>query len=240
MSTVLVLGGTGKTGRLLLAQLLAGDHHVRAVVRSRERLDADVAGHPRLTVIEASLLELSDEELSGLVSGCDAVVSCLGHNGNLKGIFGAPRRLCTDAARRVCEAIERNGSSRLIPFILMSTVLVRNDDLGELRGWFDRGVLLALRLVLPPHRDNELAADYLLRTIGKENRRVEWCCVRPGLLIDAEISAYEVAASPVAGILAGRQTSRANVAAFMTELIDNPDTWRAWTCAMPVVLNAEA
>ncbi len=38
MNTVLILGGTGATGKLLCAQLLARGVNVRAVVRSASRL----------------------------------------------------------------------------------------------------------------------------------------------------------------------------------------------------------
>ncbi|PKQ19187.1 MAG: hypothetical protein CVT66_11340 [Actinobacteria bacterium HGW-Actinobacteria-6] len=61
--------------------------NVVAIVRSAHRLPAGVAEKPGLTVIEANLLSLGDEELARHVSGCDAVISCLGHVINLKGIF---------------------------------------------------------------------------------------------------------------------------------------------------------
>jgi len=35
------------------------------------------------------------------VAGCDAVASCLGHNLTFKRLFGKPRRLVTDAVRRL-------------------------------------------------------------------------------------------------------------------------------------------
>ena len=52
----LLLGGTGRTGGRVLQQLLGRGVHVRAVVRSAERLPAGVTDDPRLTVVEADLL----------------------------------------------------------------------------------------------------------------------------------------------------------------------------------------
>jgi hypothetical protein len=52
--------------------------------------------NPNLTLTEASLLDLTDDELAGQPKDCDAVVSCLGHVMDFDGIFGEPRRLCTD------------------------------------------------------------------------------------------------------------------------------------------------
>ena len=56
--TVLLVGGTGRTGRRVLQQLLDRGVSVRAIVRSGGKLPPDVAGNPNLTVIEASLLSL--------------------------------------------------------------------------------------------------------------------------------------------------------------------------------------
>jgi uncharacterized protein YbjT (DUF2867 family) len=103
---VLILGGTGRTGGRVVEQLLGRGIRVRVVVRSAERLPASVADNPKLSVLEADLLALTDEELASLVSGCDAAISCLGHNLNLKGVYGAPRDLVTQATRRVCRAIQ--------------------------------------------------------------------------------------------------------------------------------------
>ena len=111
MTTILVAGATGNTGRPLVEQSLALGHTVRVIVRSRQRLPAAVLEHPNITVIEASILDLSDEQMAEFVKGCDSVVSCLGHVISFKGIFGAPRKLCTDATRRLCAAIETNRPS---------------------------------------------------------------------------------------------------------------------------------
>jgi nucleoside-diphosphate-sugar epimerase len=54
--TVLLVGGTGRTGRRVLEQLLSREVNVHAIVRSAGRLPAGVATNPRLTVVEADLL----------------------------------------------------------------------------------------------------------------------------------------------------------------------------------------
>ena len=46
-----------------------------------------------------------EDELRAHLKDCDAVVSCLGHNLSLGGIWGAPYRLCTDTTRRVSASI---------------------------------------------------------------------------------------------------------------------------------------
>ena len=235
----LVVGATGMTGRSLVEQLLAREHRLRVVVRSRERLPAAVLDNPNLTVTEASLLDLRDEQMAEQVAGCEAVVSCLGHVMSFRGIFGDPRKLCTDATRRLCDAIRKSDPPTPRKFILMNTVGVRNPDLDERRTRFERGLLGLLRHTLPPQRDNETAAEYLHRNVGRGDAHIEWCSVRPDSLIDAELSRYEVGESPSTGILSGRPTARANVAHFMAELIDDDELWRTWRFRMPVIMNSE-
>ena len=92
---------------------------------------------------------------------------------------------------------------------------------------------------LPPHRDNETAAEHLQHNIGKDNQHIGWCSVRPDSLIDAEISSYDIVASPVTGIFTGRLTTRANVAHFMAELIDDEKLWNTWQFKMPVIMNSK-
>ncbi len=238
--TILVVGATGKTGRPLVEQLLGKNHKVRVIVRSSHKLAADVLENPNTTVIEASVLDLTDEELAEHVRGCDVVVSCLGHVPNFKGIFGEPRKLCTDATRRLCNAIEKNRLPKPTKFILMNTVGVRNLDLGEERAWLERGLLTLLRHTVPPQRDNETAAEHLHSTVGKENKHVEWCIIRPDSLIDAEVSPYDIKESPVTGLFTGCPTTRSNVAQFMTELIENAELWSTWMFRMPVIMNSKS
>lgn len=41
-----------------------------------------------------------------------------------------------------------------------------------------------LRLLIPPHKDNEDAADYLCTTTSQNARTIEWVIVRPDGLIN--------------------------------------------------------
>jgi hypothetical protein len=52
---------------------------------------------------------LDDEAFTRLFDGCDAVLSCLGHNLSVRGMFGKPRALVTQAARRVCRSAAGSG-----------------------------------------------------------------------------------------------------------------------------------
>ena len=240
--TTLVVGASGATGRQLVAQLLNQGQHVKAIVRSAEKLPEAIKNESRLTIIKASILELSEAEMAEHVAGCDAVASCLGHNLTLKGIYGKPRRLVTDATRRLCNAINANTPKKPIKYVLMNTSGNRNRDLDEPISFGQKCVIALLRLLLPPHIDNEKAADYLRTNIGQNHAMVEWVAVRPdGLIDEPMVTEYEVHPSPIrSAIFDAGKVSRINVAHFMATLIDNDDLWQKWKGQMPVIYSRGA
>lgn len=236
--TTLVVGASGATGRLLVEQLLNRGQNVKAIVRSPDKLPEVLRKNDHLTVISASILELSDAEIAQHVNGCDAVASCLGHNLNLKGIYGHPRRLVTDATRRLCNAIKTNKSAKPTKFVLMNTTGNSNRDLSEPISLAQRFVIGLIRLLLPPQVDNEQAADYLRTQIGQNDKDIEWVAVRPDSLKDAsEVTAYEVHPSPTRSIFNPGVTSRINVGHFVADLITDDGTWNKWKGRMPVIYN---
>ncbi|MFK7803392.1 MAG: NAD(P)-dependent oxidoreductase [Anaerolineae bacterium] len=235
----LIVGATGATGRLLVEELINRGHLVKVIVRSAARLPDTVKNHPNLSVIEASLLDLTDAELTQHLQGIDAVASCLGHNLTFKGLYGHPRRLVTDATRRLCEAIRRNNPEKPVKFVLMNTTGNRNLDLNESISLAEKAVVGLLRLLLPPHSDNEQAAGYLSKVVGQHDQQVEWVAVRPDGLLDIDtVSEYEIHPSPiVSAIFGGGKTSRINVAHFKADLITSDSSWAQWKGQMPVIYN---
>jgi nucleoside-diphosphate-sugar epimerase len=238
--TIFVVGATGATGRLLVTELLDRGATVRVVVRDASRLDESLRLMPGLSVIEASISDLGDDEIRELVAGCQAAASCLGHNLTLKGLFGPPHRLVTDATRRICVALRAEEGAEPRRFVLMNTTVVRNPDLNERISIAQRLVILALRLLLPLHADNEAAALYLRRGIGPSDPDLEWVAVRPdGLIDDDRVSEYDVHPSPIrSAIFDAGQTSRINVAHFMASLMTDSDLWARWKGRTPVIYNA--
>lgn len=239
--TTLVVGANGATGRLLVEQMLERGQHVRIIVRSTPNLPDNIRSHDNLSVIHASLLDLSDNEMAQHVSECDAIASCLGHNLNFKGIFAPPRRLVTDATRRLCRAVKANKSKEPVKFVLMNTAGNSNRDLDEQISFVQKGVIGLLRLLLPPHVDNENAADYLRTQIGQNDEVIEWAVVRPDNLKDeTQTTEFAVHPSPIrSAIFDAGVTSRINVGCFMADLISDDDTWKEWKGKMPVIYNKE-
>lgn len=239
--TTLVVGATGATGRLLVKQLLKEGVEVRVIVRYPEKLDETIKNNDGLSIIKASVSNLSINELAKHVSGCSAVASCLGHNLSFKGVYGKPRKLVADAVRKLAEAISSTNSDRKTKFVLMNTTGNRNVDLNEKISFGEHLVIGIVRILIPPHSDNEQAAEYLRVQIGQDHEKIEWSVVRPDSLTNEEIvTDYSIHPSPIrSAIFDSGKTSRINVAHFMSELIINETVWNEWKGRMPVLYNSE-
>ena len=237
--TVLLLGGTGRTGGRVLQQLLGRGIHVRAVVRSAERLPAGVTDDPQLTVVEADLLSLSAAQVKEQVDGCDAVISCLGHTISAQGIFGKPRDLVSRSVERVYRAIRELRPAQPARLILMSSVSVnRPGGLDTRRGQLEKARLWTLRGLVPPARDNQRAADFLHDVVEPADPHVQWVVVRPDTLKDGDVTEYAVHEGLVNSLSRAGETNRANVAHFMCELATDVEAWAAWRGKLPVIVNA--
>jgi putative NADH-flavin reductase len=236
----LVVGASGATGKLLVNELLNSGEKVKIIVRNESKLPAHWDS-PNLTVIRKNVSEIHIDEMCEIVRDCKAVASCLGHNLTWKGIFGKPRRLVTQTVALICEAIIKNGREINTKFVLMNTAGNRNRDLNEPITIKERIVISLLRALLPPHPDNEKAADYLRLQIGQNNPHISWVAVRPDNLLHQEkVSKYTTHQSPTrSAIFNAGTTSRINVAHFMASLISHTDLWENWKGKMPVIYNEE-
>lgn len=154
-------------------------------------------------------------------------------------MFGHPRRLVTNAVKKVVQAIESIDSKNKVKIILMNTAGNSNRDIAEKPPFSQTIIISLLRVLLPPHSDNENAADFLRLKVGQHHEKIEWVAVRPdGLIDDDEVSNYEIVTSPIRNVIfnAG-STSRINVADFMSDLAIDPELWDEWKGKMPVIYN---
>lgn len=214
-----------------------------AIVRSADRLPAGATGHKLLTVVvvPGGHLTLSDEAMAGHMRGCDAVISALGHNLTLRGMYGEPRKLCTHTVNQLCRVAEMLRPTRPIRLIVISTEGVdRPDGADPPRGRAERLVLWLLWLLLPPHADNIGVVDYLHRS-ARTSGYVEFCAVRPSDLIDrADDGGVALHATLQNGIFASHPPStRASVGAFMASLATEASTWRQWKNSFPQILDLQ-
>ena len=240
-NTILIVGASGATGQQVVEQLLKREQKLRVIVRSPDKVPQHWHTNTNIEIIGATLLELSDAQMLNYVGDCHAIISCLGHNLSRKGMYGQPRKLVTKAVQRLTNAVIATKPEQALRYILMNTTGNRNRDLKEPISLAQKCVILLLRCLLPPHLDNELAAEYLRSQFGQNHALVEWVAVRPDTLIDEDkVSDYSLYASPTRSALfnAGK-TSRINVAHFMCELACTTNLWEQWKGQMPVIYNVE-
>jgi len=236
---IMVLGSSGATGKLVVAQLLKNNINVIAVLRPSSSLPEAISSHSKLQLIREEITAMKESDLARHLQDCDGVISCLGHNLTFKGMFGEPKKLVTDAIEKTCRSIESIKSGKKFKLILMNTTGNSNRDLAEKPPISQRWVISILRLLLPPHVDNEKAADFLRLQIGQNHESIEWAAVRPDSLIDDEaVTNYELFASPIRNaIFDAGPTSRINVANVMSRLMTEEVLWNQWKGKMPVIYN---
>ncbi|MFD0733684.1 NAD(P)-dependent oxidoreductase [Planotetraspora mira] len=100
---IVVFGATGGTGRETVTLGLAAGHHVTAVARRPEALQA----RPGLQI--AVVPDLTNTEMvDDVIGGRDVVISALGTNAR------GPVSVCTDGVRSILGSMTRTGVRRLI------------------------------------------------------------------------------------------------------------------------------
>jgi nucleoside-diphosphate-sugar epimerase len=235
----LVLGASGATGKLVVQQLVKKNIQVRVVVRESAIIPGQISDDKSIEIIKGNINDFEISKIKDLAKDCDSVICCLGHNISFKGIFGAPRKLVFNTVVKIIEALQ---SQQLNPkFILMSTTAYTNTKMGEVNTFGEKIVFSLLKVLLPPHKDNVLAADQLVYKLGSKTN-IDWVAVRPDSLLNEEnVSEYEIHNNKIRSpIFNPGKTSRINVSSFMAELITNDKLWQEWKNKTPVIYNKDA
>ena len=198
---ILVLGATGGTGRLIVAQALARGYDVTALVRSAEKA-RDLTG--------AKLIvgDVRDEKaLRQALEGRDAVVSALGTP-------ASPFREVTflsSATRALVSAMK----SKQVPRLICITGIGAGDSAGHGGFVFDNLIFpLLLRKVYADKNRQEA----IVRDSG-----LDWILVRPSVLNNKPSRDRIRVLADLSGFHGGT-ISRADVARFVLDQVRD-DTW---------------
>lgn len=202
---ILLLGATGRTGRLVLEKALAAGHQVVAVVRDPAKVDAPgaelVAGTP-----------YDPEVVDRATPGCDAVVCTLNVSRTSDSPWAplrSPKDLISRSVGNALAAMERHGVRRIVT---LSTIGA-GDSRRELPLVFALFVAASnLRHAFRDHGRQEA----LLRASD-----VDWTVVRLPMLTD------EGGEGPVRVRLdhetkLNRSVNRASVARFLLDSLEAP------------------
>lgn len=196
MARVIVVGGTGRTGRHIIEQLLARGDSVVAVFRDPAKID-DIAA----LGAEPFVLNLAKAEVSDLVramDGGDAVIFAAGTRENEDNVDEIDR----DASIYSAKAAEQLGIRR---FIQISAMGSRN---GPSEGLYDK--------MKAYYRAKQQSDQYLMGST------LDWTIIEPGELTD-EAGSGRVR---IADEIGEGSIPRADVAAVAVAALGNPSTIR--------------
>lgn len=198
-----ILGGTGRSGRLLIDEALAAGHTLRVLARDPARLHRQ---DPRLVPVTGDARD--PEAVARLLEGVDAVLSALGPvRGEARGDGSG---VMTRAAENLVAAMPGAGVTRLIS--MTGAGVAQPGDQPKL---LDRVIRTALRLSQPDVlRDSEGHVARLRES------NLDWTVVRVPMLVDGPGQAVRV--GRVGDI--GPRVSRASVATFMLAQLGS-DRW---------------
>lgn len=189
---ILLLGATGRTGRLLAKQALFEGHEVTALARDPARM---TVVHSRLRVIQGDVLDAAS--IDRAIAGHDVVLSALG--------FPAwrPPPVLSQGMRNVLDAMERHRMRRIV---VLSAAGALREDAGFVVG--NLGIGLFRRLLPGVYAEHRK----MLQEI--QERDLDWIAVRAVLLTNRpKRSRYRVANEGIPRW--GFRISRGDVAEFM-------------------------
>jgi len=184
---LVVLGATGRTGRLVVEHALAAGHTVTALVRSPEKL---TTGHANLRVVKGEATEAS--AFSSALEGADAVISTLGGNGSV----------IADSTTAIVAAARTTGVSRVV---VLSTFAAQRDHLSA-------GTRILTGLGMGAMLKDKSAGEEMLRRSD-----LEWTIVYASILSDGPASGSVAVLPQGAKRGLSQKISRADVAAWLVE-----------------------
>jgi putative NADH-flavin reductase len=194
-----ILGGTGGTGKQIVAQALATGHEVTVLARDRAKVGPD---HPRLRVIVGDLHN-GGTVLADAMRGHDAVISAIGRGYSFKS-----EHLIERTVPVIIGAMKAAGVRRLV-FTSAVGVGPSYADSPFMAKLFFRTLLRGIYA-------DKLIGDQLIRQSG-----LDWTIVQPSQMTDGPLTRSYRSGERLA--LQGRpQISRADTAHFLLATAADP------------------
>jgi uncharacterized protein YbjT (DUF2867 family) len=191
---LVILGATGRTGRLVVEQALAAGQNVTALVRSPEKL---AIANSNLRVLAGQATDAGD--VARAMVGADAVISALGGSGSV----------IADSTRAVVEAAHQTGVKRVV---VLSSFLVERDRMGAL-------TRLITGLAGGSKISDKTAGEQLLRQSD-----LDWTISYPGPLTDGPATGFVAELPKGTKRRISERISRADVAGWLVEAATSSQT----------------
>jgi putative NADH-flavin reductase len=198
---ILILGATGRTGRLFAQAAIAGDHNVIAIIRDKTK-----ATVPGVTYVEGAPTD--GILLSTALKGIDAVMVSLNINRTSDNPFAkivSPLTLISDSIKALIPAMEKNGVRRVIT---VSAFGVGDSwkEMAFVGRWFIR-----CSNIWKAYEDHDRHEKALRQS------DLDWTIVRPVMLNDKDLEGYKATmGKPTASSI-----SRKGVARFMLDELES-------------------
>ena len=198
---ILVLGATGRTGKLFAQLATAKNHQVTAIIRNKK--DAIL---PKVNYIEG--LPTDEQLLTKVLQGMDAVVVSLNINRSSDNPFArvvSPLTLISDSVKALMPAMEKNNVKRIIT-VSASGVGDSWNDMSLVVRW-----LIRYSNIWKAYEDHD-RQEQIVRRSG-----LDWTIVRPVMLNDKGPDEYKA----VVGKPSGGSISRNGVAKFILDSLES-------------------
>jgi uncharacterized protein YbjT (DUF2867 family) len=184
---LVVLGATGRTGRLVVEQALAAGHTVTALVRSPKKL---AMRNSNLRVVTGEATDTS--AVSRALEGADAIISALGGSGSV----------IADSTSAIVAAARQAGVGRVV---VLSSWVVERDRLGAV-------TRLLTGLAMGSVIKDKSAGEQVLRRSD-----LDWTIAYASFLSDAPARGSVVVLPEDAKRSLSQRISRADVAAWLVQ-----------------------
>ena len=190
---LLIIGGTGGTGKELIKQALEQGHSLTALVRNPEKVKIT---HQNLQVVKGNVLDF--EKVQEAVAGQDAVLSVLGHKR-----YFIKTTILSEGTAHIIHAMEKHNVAR---FICVTTLGI-NDSRFKLGLYY---TLFVIPFIVFFYFLDKAKQEKLIRS-----SKLNWTIVRPGQLTNGRMRGRYKHGAHVGNYILTKMISRADVAHFI-------------------------
>jgi len=196
---LLIIGGTGGTGKELIRQALEQGHHLTALVRNPKKVKIV---HPNLVLIKGNVLD--PDQVQKAVEGQDAVLSALGHKK-----FIIKTTILSEGTKNIIDAMQKQNVRRFICI----TSLGINDSRFKLGLYY---TLFVIPLIVFFYFLDKAKQERLIR-----ESKLIWTIVRPGQFTNGKKRGVYKHGPNVGSYIITKMISRADVAHFMLSQLND-------------------
>jgi uncharacterized protein YbjT (DUF2867 family) len=206
---ILVLGATGRTGKLIIEEALKKGHKIVAIAR-----DPDKLKEYGIEIIQGTPYDY--DTMDKALTGCDAVINTLNvsrKSDNPWATLASPKDLISKSASNAIKVMEKTGIKR---FVALSTI-------GAGRSWKTSPAIL--RFIVSISNLKHAFVDHGKQEEILENSSIDYTICRAPML-STETNTTGAVATPERETPKSMKLSRNSAAEFFIKIIENKEFLR--------------